>query len=250
MILPRTTLDEAETLAERIRASVAMLDPGHPDLHVTMSIGVSAFPESAKDSDGVLGAADAALLRAKSGGRNRVCLYTDAIADATAQLEGELAAVGRRFAAFIGLSEAEAAGLVTALAVHETGAAVQDQVQAILGRDQTGAAAPNEVRQSAVEALVYGNERWDGAGYPEGQARGGDPSRRPRLRRLPALGPGQAQRRQRRRPAWPRRSRARPEDGPALRGDAPRRAGRAQLTPARPARSIPHPLRPSSNLPY
>ncbi len=169
MILPRTTLDEAETLAERIRASVALLDPGHPDLHVTMSIGVSAFPESAKDSDGVLGAADAALLRAKSGGRNRVCLYTDAIADATAQLEGDLAAVGRRFAAFIGLSEAEAAGLVTALAVHETGAAVQDQVQAILGRDQTGAAAPNEVRQSAVEALVYGNERWDGAGYPEGR---------------------------------------------------------------------------------
>ena len=169
MILPRTTLDEAETLAERIRASVAMLDPGHPDLHVTMSIGVSAFPDSAKDSDGVLGAADAALLRAKSGGRNRVCLYTDAIADATAQLEGDLAALGRRFAAFIGLSEAEAAGLVTALAVHETGAAVQDQVQAILGRDQTGAAAPNEVRQSAVEALVYGNERWDGAGYPEGR---------------------------------------------------------------------------------
>jgi hypothetical protein len=115
MILPRTTLDEAETLAERIRSSVAVLDPGHPDLHVTMSIGVSAFPESAKDSDGVLGAADAALLRAKSGGRNRVCLYTDVIADATAQLEGELAAVGRRFAAFIGLSEAEAAGLVTAL---------------------------------------------------------------------------------------------------------------------------------------
>jgi diguanylate cyclase (GGDEF)-like protein len=169
MILPRTTLDEAETLAERIRASVATLDPGHPDLHVTMSIGVSAFPESAKDSDGVLGAADAALLRAKAGGRNRVCLYTDAIADATAQLEGDLAALGRRFAAFIGLSEAESAGLVTALAVHETGAAVQDQVQAILGSDQTAVAAPNEVRQSAVEALVYGNERWDGAGYPEGR---------------------------------------------------------------------------------
>ena len=78
MILPRTTLDEAKTLAERIRASVSMLDPGHPDLHVTMSIGVSSYPESAKDSDGVLGAADAALLRAKSGGRDRVCLYTDA----------------------------------------------------------------------------------------------------------------------------------------------------------------------------
>jgi diguanylate cyclase (GGDEF)-like protein len=169
MILPQTSLEEAKPLAERIRASVAALDPGHPELHVTMSIGVSAYPESAEDSDGVLGTADAALLRAKSGGRDRVCLYTDAIADTTAEIGGDLAAVGRRFASFIGLSEAETAGLVTALAVYETGAAVQDEVQAVLGSGENGAAAPNEVRDNAVEALVYGNERWDGAGYPEGR---------------------------------------------------------------------------------
>ena len=170
MILPRTTLDEARTLAERIRASVSMLDPGHPDLHVTMSIGVSAYPESAKDSDGVLGAADAALLRAKSGGRNRVCLYTDAVAGATAEFEGDLAAVGRRFAAFIGLSEAETAGLVTALAVHETGAAVQDEVQAILGtRPERRRRGRARCGRTPSTALVYGNERWDGGGYPEGR---------------------------------------------------------------------------------
>ena len=167
MILPRTTLEEATTLAERIRASVSQLDPGHPDLHVTMSVGVSAYPESAKDSDGVLGAADAALLRAKSSGRNRVCLYSDAVASATAGFGGDLAAIGRRFAAFIGLSDAETAGLVTALAVHETGAGVQDGVQAVLGSGDVAAA--NEVRQNAVAALVYGSERWDGAGYPEGR---------------------------------------------------------------------------------
>jgi len=169
MILPRTTLEEAKTLAERVRVSVAALDPGHPDLHVTMSIGISAYPESAKDSDGVLGAADAALLHAKGAGRNRVCLYTDAVAGATADFEGDLAAVGRRFADFIGLSEAETAGLVTALAVHETGATVQDEVQVILGSGTDADAKPSEVRQNAVEALVYGNERWDGAGYPEGR---------------------------------------------------------------------------------
>jgi diguanylate cyclase (GGDEF)-like protein len=168
MILPQTSLEEAKTLAERIRVSVSMLDPGHPDLHVTMSIGVSAYPESAEDSDGVLGAADAALLRAKNGGRDRVCLYTDA-ADTAAEFDGALAAVGRRFATFIGLSEAETAGLVTALAVYETGAAVKDEVQTILGTGQNGAAEPDEVRQNAVEALVYGNERWDGGGYPEGR---------------------------------------------------------------------------------
>jgi diguanylate cyclase (GGDEF)-like protein len=173
MMLPRTTLEEATTLAERIRTSVAQLDPGHPDLRVTMSIGISAFPESASDSDGVLGAADAALLRAKTGGRNRVCLYSDTVGGAADDLHGELAEIGRRFAAFIGLSAAEAAGLVTALAVHETGAAVQDGVQAVLGSGDGAAAAAGEVRQNAVAALVYGNERWDGGGYPEGR-RGAD----------------------------------------------------------------------------
>ena len=168
MILPRTTLEEATTLAERIRDSVGRLDPGDPGLHVTMSIGVSAFPESAQDADGVLGAADAALLRAKSGGRNRVCLFSDVLSTATASFEGELAAVGRRFAAFIGLSDAETAGLVTALAVHETGAAVQDGIQAVLGSGDAVAVSA-EVRQNAVAALVYGNERWDGSGYPEGR---------------------------------------------------------------------------------
>jgi diguanylate cyclase (GGDEF)-like protein len=169
MVLPRTTLDEAETLAERIRASVAVLDPGHPDLHVTMSIGVSAFPESAADSDGVLGAADAALLRAKAQGRNRVCLFTDVGTSAADRLAGDLADIGRRFAAFIGLTDAEAAGLVTALAVHETGVPVQDEVQLVLGSGTNGDAQPGEVQRNAVDALVYGNERWDGAGYPEGR---------------------------------------------------------------------------------
>ncbi len=169
MILPRTSLDEAQTLAERVRASVALLDPGHPDLHVTVSIGVSSYPDSAADSDGVLGAADAALLRAKTQGRNRVCLHGEPVDSVTAELQGYLIGVGRRFAAFIGLSEAETAGLVTALAVHETGETVQDKVQAILGTGTNGDAKPNEVRRMAVDALVYGNERWDGAGYPEGR---------------------------------------------------------------------------------
>ena len=52
---------------------------------------------------------------------------------------------------------------------NETGAAVKDEVQTILGTGENGVAKPDEVRQSAVEALVYGNERWDGGGYPEGR---------------------------------------------------------------------------------
>ena len=168
MILPRTGLSEARAMAERIRGRVAAI-PVDGDLHVTMSIGVASFPESATDGDGVLGAADAALLHAKQRGRDRVCLYNEERADMAAELRGDLVAVGRRFAEFIGLNEAETAGLVTALAVHETGGALQDEVQAILRGGDGSDTAAAEVREAAVAALIYGNERWDGAGYPEGR---------------------------------------------------------------------------------
>ncbi len=168
MILPRTGLSEARAIAERIRGQVAAI-PVNGNLHVTMSIGVASYPESARDADGVLGAADAALLRAKSRGRDRVCLFNEERADLAAELQGDLVALGRRFAEFIGLTDAEAAGLVTALAVHETGGAVQDEVQAILRSGEGGDAAAGDVRGRAVDALIYANERWDGAGYPEGR---------------------------------------------------------------------------------
>ncbi len=98
MILPQTSLPEAQTVAERIRAEVAAVDVGAPDLRVTVSLGVASFPESARDTDGVLGAADAALLRAKARGRNRVCLFTEDKGAVVGALEGELVALGRRFA--------------------------------------------------------------------------------------------------------------------------------------------------------
>jgi diguanylate cyclase (GGDEF)-like protein len=174
MLLPQTGLSEADTLAERVRSQVAEIDAGHPGLRVTMSIGVASFPDSANDSDGVLAAADAALLRAKARGRDRVCLAGDDTTRVAAAIEGDLVDLGRRFAAALGLSDVETAGLVTALAVHEVDAAVTDEVQTILGvGGGTGGngigSATHEVRRQATEALLYGSERWDGGGYPEGR---------------------------------------------------------------------------------
>lgn len=172
MLLPQTGLSEASTLAERVRTQVAEIDAGHSDVRVTMSIGVASFPESARDSDGVLAAADAALLRAKARGRDRVCLAGEDITRVAGEMEGDLIDLGRRFARELGMSEVEAAGLVTALAVYEVDAALSDEVQTILG-DGDGvhgaASAVHDVRRQAVEALLYGSERWDGTGYPEGR---------------------------------------------------------------------------------
>jgi diguanylate cyclase (GGDEF)-like protein len=161
MILPRTELIEARTIAERVCAAVREIDPGVPGLQVSMSIGVASYPDSSRDADGVLGAADAALLRAKASGRDRVCLYADEVLAHTL-LDGHMVALGRRFAAHIGLSEDETVALVAVLAVHELGAAESVDLSAILGGRQ-----PAQQRL-AYEALLYGNERWDGAGYPEG----------------------------------------------------------------------------------
>jgi diguanylate cyclase (GGDEF)-like protein len=76
VILPQTDLVGAELLAERMRATIADLAikrlDGQGLLRVTASFGVASFPESADGRESLIAAADAALYRAKRGGKNRV----------------------------------------------------------------------------------------------------------------------------------------------------------------------------------
>jgi diguanylate cyclase (GGDEF)-like protein len=76
VILPQTDVSGAELLAERMRSAVADLTikrlDGHGSLQVTASFGVAALPGSAMDKESLIAAADAALYRAKRGGKNRV----------------------------------------------------------------------------------------------------------------------------------------------------------------------------------
>jgi diguanylate cyclase len=79
VILPDTTLDGAQLVAEGIRQALAELDIPLVDevIKVTASIGLaSAIPGSPAQDElvALVGAADAALYRAKQEGRNRVCL--------------------------------------------------------------------------------------------------------------------------------------------------------------------------------
>ena len=74
---------QAVIAAERVRAAVAehafpatrSIDTEPKTHHITISIGVAAFPEDARDPIELMEMADSALYRAKALGRNRVCTY-------------------------------------------------------------------------------------------------------------------------------------------------------------------------------
>ena len=77
IILPSTTRGEAIAVAEKIRGRVERYPfkgrETQPDGCVTISIGISTFPEDGKDNGSLMERADQALYAAKESGRNKVC---------------------------------------------------------------------------------------------------------------------------------------------------------------------------------
>ena len=78
ILLPRTSIEEARRVAERLRAAVVgqrIPHAGGEELGVvTASFGVASADKTAMKFDALTAAADAALYQAKRGGRNRVSL--------------------------------------------------------------------------------------------------------------------------------------------------------------------------------
>jgi len=79
LLLPQTRAVDAFRIAERVRANIADLSiivpgaTGGERVHVTVSIGVAALDSGCKrEYSELMAAADAALYRAKSGGRDQV----------------------------------------------------------------------------------------------------------------------------------------------------------------------------------
>ena len=77
-------MGQAVVAAERIRSAIESQDftvvrTGQPQSqhHVTISIGIAAFPDDSSDPIELVEMADSALYRAKREGRNRVCAYHD-----------------------------------------------------------------------------------------------------------------------------------------------------------------------------
>jgi diguanylate cyclase (GGDEF)-like protein len=77
MILPETDSCQAMIIAERIRASVAGIEipHGNQKLHVTISLGVSTYPDHSEEKEELINAADAALYTSKHKGKNCVSLF-------------------------------------------------------------------------------------------------------------------------------------------------------------------------------
>jgi diguanylate cyclase (GGDEF)-like protein len=85
IVVPGETASGAAALAEHLRASIEMLAiacEGESLPRLTASFGVSSFPEHGWELESAIVAADKALYRAKSEGRNRVIVAT--IADVPA----------------------------------------------------------------------------------------------------------------------------------------------------------------------
>jgi diguanylate cyclase len=77
-MLPDTSIEEALLALERVRAEVARSEPA-PGLtdRITASIGIAGRPAHGATADELVAAAEAALVRAKRAGGNRVCLYVE-----------------------------------------------------------------------------------------------------------------------------------------------------------------------------
>jgi diguanylate cyclase len=77
-MLPDTACEEALLTLEKVRAEVAASEPasGVPG-RITVSVGIAGRPAHGATADELIAAADAALVRAKRAGGNRVCLHVE-----------------------------------------------------------------------------------------------------------------------------------------------------------------------------
>ena len=73
VMLPATSIDEAEAIAQRIRMTVERTE--FPRRKVTLSIGAATLTPALANVDALISAADRALMRAKDMGRNNVQIF-------------------------------------------------------------------------------------------------------------------------------------------------------------------------------
>ncbi|MFA4981674.1 MAG: diguanylate cyclase [Candidatus Omnitrophota bacterium] len=85
IIMPGTTKENARLFAERLRNEVEKLFADDAtitqDKRLTISCGISTYPEDVSTKDDLIAKADLALYEAKRAGKNRTCIYVTAMGE-------------------------------------------------------------------------------------------------------------------------------------------------------------------------
>ena len=213
-IVPGASADEARAIAERLRLRVARQLFPH-GLHLTCSLGIATYPHNARDQNTLLALADAAMYAAKRLGRNQTRAANDPyvlvlgmaaesaalreeqavpetveafvtlqeVRDQTiSQHEHRVAALSRKLALALGLSEDEAYTIGLGGLLHDLGKiALPDSL--LLEREQLSETEFQTVRthpaigadvlstvpalQDLAQMVRSHHERIDGNGYPD-----------------------------------------------------------------------------------
>ena len=75
VLMPDTQIEEAKIFAEKIRKQIEYLKFDNQNIKITVSIGLSSFPQSGFNKQELLTKADQALYKAKNSGRNRCYIW-------------------------------------------------------------------------------------------------------------------------------------------------------------------------------
>ncbi len=103
-VLPETTDEIAQQIAERVRSTVAsMIFPIGMGIHLTCSIGIACFPRDGVDRENLVHEADHAMYSAKRSGRNQVRVANE---DTVKALEHKGEAQSRELTQIVGVVEA------------------------------------------------------------------------------------------------------------------------------------------------
>ncbi|WIV10497.1 diguanylate cyclase [Proteiniborus sp. MB09-C3] len=87
VILPNTTIKEGEAVAEKIRKTVEKSNLINESYPITISLGISSFPEHGQTEDELIEKADQASYVAKETGRNRSIVWSNDIGQLKKRLD-------------------------------------------------------------------------------------------------------------------------------------------------------------------
>ncbi|MDU3354805.1 diguanylate cyclase [Clostridium sp.] len=197
VILPNTTEEEGLKVAEKLREEIELTyfygEENQPNGRITVSIGVSVYPDKAKDDLELIKSADDALYRAKFFSKNRVESYSSVLDEITKNIEGkdiELVTSIKTFISIINAKDRYTYGHVERVVIYCRAIAEElnlsgkinidedilckkmklsdDEWMQLKKHPENGIKIikPVKALRNVIPLILYHHERYDGKGYP------------------------------------------------------------------------------------